>query len=167
MQYCQQYTYIMDTTYKAEIISDLALGELNQREIAEKHSTSQQNISYYLKANKLEIEKVRLMLLSEVSKELMQRMVKEARKANKIVDAYDDGSLKIPSKEEQDYIKIHDNKIAGLIKGIIAPQTSDTNINVVKNESKTIISSDVLKMFQRGAKALAESVDDVIEAEVV
>ncbi len=152
---------------KQTIIQDLALGELNQREIAEKHDMSQQNVSYYLKANKLEIEKVRLMLLSEVSKAMMQRMVKEARKANRIVEEYDNESLDLPSREEQEYIKTHDNKVAGLVKGIIAPQTADTNINVTKNESITNINSDVLKMFHQGTQALLAEPVELIEAEVV
>ncbi len=152
---------------KQTIIQDLALGELNQREIAEKHDMSQQNVSYYLKANKLEIEKVRLMLLSEVSKAMMQRMVKEARKANRIVEEYDNESLDLPSREEQEYIKTHDNKVAGLVKGIIAPQTADTNINVTKNESITNINSDVLKMFHQGTQALLDEPVEIVEAEVV
>jgi len=142
---------------KPELLNDLALGELNQREIGEKHNMTQQNVSYYLKANKLEIEKIRYDLITSVSKEMMQRMVKEARKANKIVDNYDDGSLALPTKEEQDYIKTHDSKVSGLIKGIVAPTTADTNINVTKNETIQNINSDVLKMFHAGASALIEA----------
>ena len=147
----------MNEPDKAELINDLALGELNQREISEKFDMTQQNVSYYLKANKLEIEKIRYQLVTEVSKSMLQRMVKEARKANKIVDEYDNDTLELPSKEEQDYLKTHDTKVAGLIKGIVAPNTADTNINVTKNESITNINSDVLKMFHAGANALIEA----------
>ncbi len=137
---------------KIELLNDLALSELNQREIGEKHEMTQQNVSYYLKANKFEIEKIRYKLITSVSAEMMQRMVKEARKANKLVDQYDDDTTAIPSKEEQDYIKTHDSKVAGLIKGIVAPNTADTNINVTKNETIQNIHPDVLKMFHGGAE---------------
>jgi len=142
---------------KIELFNDIALGELNQREIGEKHEMTQQNVSYYLKVNKLEIEKIRYKLITTVSASMMQRMVKEARKANKTVDAYDDDTLTLPSKEEQEYVKIHDTKVAGLIKGIVAPQSQDTNISVTKNETIQNINSDVLKMFHAGASALIEA----------
>ncbi len=153
----------MNELDKKELLGDLALGELNQREIGEKFEMTQQNVGYYLKANKLEIEKIRYDLITTVSKEMMQRMVMEARKANKLVRAYDDDTMSIPSKEEQDYIKTHDSKVVGLIKGIVAPQSQDTNINVTKNETIQNINSDVLKMFHAGATAQIE----LNEAEIV
>ena len=142
---------------KPELLNDLALGELNQREIGEKHDMTQQNVSYYLSANKLEIERLRYNLITSVSKEMMQRMVKEARKANRIVDKYDDDSTIIPNKEEQEYVKTHDSKVVGLIKGIVAPQSQDTNIHVTKTENIHNIHPDVLKMFHAGATVEIEA----------
>jgi hypothetical protein len=143
----------MDITTKTEIINDLA-NNVPQSEIAKKNDCSQQNISYLLKTNKLEVEKLRNRLITKLSNSMINRAVKESRKADLIVDSYDNNTLDIPNREQSEYIKTHDSKVSGLIKGILAPTTSDTNINVTKNETTTNINSDVLKMFHNGAQAL-------------
>ena len=149
----------MDTETKTEIINDLA-NNVPQSEIAKKNDCSQQNISYLLKVNKLEVERLRNVLITKLSGSMVKRAVKEARKADRIVDHYDDETLNLPNKEEQEYLRLHDNKVSGLIKGIVAPQSSDTNINVTKNVQNNAINNDVLKMFQHGAKQLLEAVTE-------
>jgi hypothetical protein len=145
--------YTMDTATKTEIINDLA-NKVPQSEIADKHGVSQQNISYLLKVNKLEVEKLRHVLITKLSGAMINRAIKESRKADRIVDKYDDNTLDLPSREQAEYLKTHDSKVSGLIKGIVAPTTQDTNISVTKNESITNINSDVLKMFHQGAQAM-------------
>lgn len=154
----------METKTKAAIINDLA-NNVPQSEIAKRNDCSQQNISYLLKTNKYEVEKLKQTLITKLSKSMINRAVKEARKADRIVDHYDDETLDLPNKEEQEYLRLHDNKVSGLIKGIVAPQTSDTNINVTKNVQNNTINDDVLKMFHRGASALLNEATEIVEAE--
>jgi transcriptional regulator len=149
----------MDITTKTEIINDLA-NDVPQSEIARRNDCSQQNISYLLKTNKLEVEKLRNILITKLSRSMVNRAVKEARKADRIVNYYDDETLDIPDKSQSEYLRLHDSKVTGLIKGIVAPTTSDTNINVSKTESITNINSNVLRMFHNGAKALIDNIAD-------
>ncbi len=148
----------MNTETKTEIINDLA-NNVPQSEIAKKNDCSQQNISYLLKTNKLEVERLRNVLITKLSGSMIKRAVKEARKADRIVDHYDDETLDLPNMEQAEYLKRHDSKVVGLIKGIVAPTTNDTNINVTKNVQNNTINNDVLKMFHRGAEALLEEAD--------
>lgn len=155
----------MNTTAKADIINDLA-NNVPQSEIAKKNGMTQQNVSYLRKVNKLEIEKLRNVLVTKLSGAMVKRAIKESRKADRIVDHYDDESLDIPDRDQAEYLKTHDNKVTGLIKGIVAPTTNDTNINVTKNESTTNINGDVLRMFHAGATALlSDDTENVAEAE--
>ncbi len=151
----------MNDAIKAEVINDLAIGDKSQREIGEKHELSQQSVSYLKKINAHEIELVRNELLTKLTRKFISRTVRENRKADNILDQYDDGDATLPTKEEAAFLSRLDNKTVGLLKNVIAPNSNDTNINLTKNEqSITNINADVLKMFHQGAKVLQEEIKD-------
>jgi hypothetical protein len=158
----------MNTTQRSNIINDLA-NRIPQKEIAKQNDCSQQNISHFLKLNKFEVERLRHKLITKLSSSMVNRALKESRKADIIVSHYDTETMDIPDKDQADYLRQHDTKIVGLIKGILAPNTSETNINVTKNEQNitTAINGDVLKMFHSGANALLDDTSDVSDADVI
>ncbi len=147
----------MDDIIKTEIINDLASGDKSQREIGEAHSLSQQSVSYLKKVNAREIELVRNELITKLTSKFISRTVRENKKADIILDQYDDDTANVPSKEERLFLARLDNKTVGLLKGIIAPSSQDTNITVTKNEQINNIDASVLKMFHAGAKTLLET----------
>ncbi|KKL68421.1 hypothetical protein LCGC14_2125100, partial [marine sediment metagenome] len=120
----------MDDIIKTEIINDLASGDKSQREIGEAHSLSQQSVSYLKKVNAREIELVRNELITKLTSKFISRTVRENKKADIILDQYDDDTANVPSKEERLFLARLDNKTVGLLKGIIAPSSQDTNITV-------------------------------------
>ena len=154
---------------KREIIHDLA-NDIPQKQIMAKHSElqiSQQSISYLKKTNLKEIEKLKHNLLTKLGNRLIARTLKENNKADKIVEHYDNATMELPDMAQAAYLKRVDDKANTLLKGIVAPSTQDTNINVTKNETIQNINADVLKMFQHGAQALLEEDTEVIDAAAV
>lgn len=147
----------MNDTIKTEVINDLASGVKSQREIGEEHSLSQQSVSYLKKANAHQIELVRSELLTKLTSKFIARTVRENKKADKILDKYDTDDATIPDVHESAFLSRLDNKTVGLLKGIIAPHSQDTNISVTKNEQINNIDASVLKMFHAGAKILQEA----------
>ena len=156
---------MIDESTKKEIIHDLA-NDVRQADIIAKHpdkDISQQSISYLKKTNLREIEVLRHKLLTKLGNRLISRTLKENNKADRIVEFFDNETMDLPSKEQSDYLKRVDDKANSLLKGIVAPQSQDTNINVTKTENLTNINADVLKMFQQGAQKLLEADVEVID----